>query len=164
MKRTLKFLGTGLLSLLLLASCGHFSNPELKGIEKVKMGKLSIGGASIRLDLRYFNPNHSGLKLKSAEGDVWLDSNFVGHFVVDTSVRIPANADFILPVTLKPDIQFFLANDLKALASKDVWVKVTGKARIGKSFYSTTKDIHYEGTQNLSLLLKDKLLQFGLSD
>jgi len=130
------------------------SEPDFKGIEKVRVGKVGLLQTTINLDAHYFNPNHSKFRLKNASGDVWIDSIFLGHFVVDTLTRIPANSDFRVPVKLAADMPFFLKNDIKAMLNKDVWVKIEGRANVAKSLFSKHIDIHYEGKQNLGEFLK----------
>jgi len=80
-----------------LSSCGSIKDPEFQSIENIKLGKLGLSESTLNLDIVYSNPNNTRLKLKSAEGEAWLDNNFLGHFTVDSLINIPANNLFRLP-------------------------------------------------------------------
>jgi LEA14-like dessication related protein len=138
----------------LFLSCRSFKEPEFRGIENVRVSELGIKESNLTLDLHYFNLNKSSLSLKEAEGDAWLDGSPLGHFIIDTLIQIPANADFGLPVKLKMDMNYFLRNTFNAFINKDVLVKIEGKARVGKGGIFIRYPIHYEGKQNFSELMK----------
>jgi len=56
--------------------------PVFNSYGNVRVNKFGIGQSVITLDIQYFNPNHSKAKLKKAEGDTWLDSTYLGHFLM----------------------------------------------------------------------------------
>ena len=144
----LAFLATALLS------CSSMKEPDFRSIENIQFTTTGIGASALSADLTYFNPNNSKLKLKKAEGDAYIDGNLLGHFVIDSLIHIPANADFKLPVKLAIDMKYILKNSLAAYLNKEVMVKVEGKARVGKGFIFINYPIHYEGKQNLAELLR----------
>lgn len=137
-----------------LLSCGSIKEPDFNRIENIRISKFGMNESSLTLDLYYFNPNRFQLKLKSAEGDTWIDNNLLGHFTIDTLIHIPANGDFILPVKLQVDMSKFFKNSLLALLAKEITVKIEGIARLGKGFIFINYPIRYEGKQNLKELLK----------
>ena len=139
---------------LFLLSCGSVKEPDFKAIENVRVSKLGFNQSSLSLDLSYFNPNKFRIKLKNAEGDAWIDNNFLGHFTVDTLIHIPANGDFKLPVKLQIDMSKFFKNYLLTFLAKEVTIKVAGRARVGKGFIFINYPIRYEGKQNLEELFK----------
>ncbi len=134
-------------------SCS-FKDPELVAIENVKVEKLGLRQSALNLELRYFNPNNTRAKLKRAEGTAWVDGNPLGQFVLDTLIRIPANADFRLPLKLQLDMRYFVENMAKAMSDKEVTIKVEGNARVSKSILTINYPIKYEGKEKLSELLK----------
>lgn len=146
-------------SLLVLASWFFYSScsvkePELIAIENVRVEKFGLRQSALDLELHYFNPNNTRLKLKRAEGTAWLDGNPLGQFVLDTLIRIPARADFRLPLRLQVDMKYFVENMAKAMSGKEVVVKIDGTARVGKSILTINYPIQYEGKHKLSELLK----------
>ena len=143
-----------ILLVLLLSSCGQIKNPEFKSIENVQVSKMGLRESILTLNLHYFNPNKTSLKLKSAEGDAWIENNFLGHFTMDTLIHIPGNGDFRLPVKLQVDMSKILTTSLLTLLAKETMIKVDGKARVGKGFIYINYPIHYEGKQKLGEMLR----------
>ena len=137
-----------------LSSCGSIKDPEFQSLENIKLGKLGLSESTLNLDIVYSNPNNTRLKLKSAEGEAWLDYNFLGHFTVDTLIKIPAKDLFRLPVKLKIDMSKIVQSSVLAFLNPEVLIKVIGKARVGKGFVYINYPIKYEGKQNLRQLLK----------
>ena len=137
-----------------LASCGKMKDPVFKGIENVKMNGAGINASSVTLDIRYSNPNNFKGQLKQAEGDAWVDSVYLGHFIVDSTVMIPANSDFLVPVKLAIDMKQMLKHSLTAFLNEEVMLKITGKARAGKSGVYKNFSLNYNGKQNLKELFR----------
>jgi LEA14-like dessication related protein len=137
-----------------LVSCGKMKDPVFKGIENVKMNGLGVQESFVTLDIRYLNPNGFKGRLKSAEGDAWMDSIYLGHFTVDTLVQIPPNSEFLVPVKLMVDMKQMLKHSLTAFLKEDVMLKITGTAKAGKSGFYKNFSLNYSGKQNLSELFK----------
>ncbi len=146
------FFGLALISL--LASCGKMKDPVFKGIENVKVNEVGIEGSTVTLDIRYLNPNNFNGRLKEAEGDAWMDSTYLGHFMVDSTVQIPANSDFLVPVKLTVDMKQILKHSLAAFLNEEVMLRITGKAKAGKSGIYRNFSLNYQGKQNLRELFK----------
>jgi LEA14-like dessication related protein len=138
----------------LLFSCRSLKPPVFNGIGNLRINKLSMGQSIMTLDLNFFNPNHSKARLKNAEGDAWMDSVFLGHFVVDSSIRIPSNGDFFIPVKLNVDMKFILQHTLSAFLNEEVLIRITGNARVGKGGIYGRYPLNYSGKQNLSKLFQ----------
>ena len=136
------------------ASCRDMKDPVFRNIENVKGDKLNFSNSSVTLDMRYFNPNNFKGQLKQAEGDAWMDSTYLGHFVVDTTVNIPANSDFLVPVKLLVDMKQILKHSLTALLNEEVNIRINGRARAGKGGIFRNFSLNYEGKQNLRELFK----------
>lgn len=139
---------------IILVSCGKMKDPVFKGIENVRMNGLGIDASSVMLDIRYMNPNKFKGQLTQAEGDAWMDSIYLGHFTVDSIVMIPANSDFLVPVKLAVDIKQMLKHSLTAFLNQDVLLRITGKARAGKSGFYKNFSLNYVGRQNLKELFR----------
>lgn len=142
------------LIIITLVSCGKMKDPVFKGIENVKMNELAIGGSSVTLNIRYLNPNNFKGKLKQAEGDAWIDSTYLGHFTVDTTLQIPANSEFLVPVKLTIDMKQLLQHSLTAFLNEEVMLKITGKAKAGKSGFYRNFSLNYQGLQNMREIFK----------
>ncbi|MEI9942998.1 MAG: hypothetical protein WDN26_02145, partial [Chitinophagaceae bacterium] len=135
-------------------SCKDFKDPVFESIENVKMGEMTLEKPTIKLEMKYFNPNKYSAKLKNAEGDAWMDSSYLGHFTVDTTVAVPANAEFNIPVNLAIDMKTIMKNSLALLINPEVNIRITGTAKAGRNGFYKNFPLHYEGKQNLSKLLR----------
>jgi LEA14-like dessication related protein len=138
----------------LLASCKDIKDPELKGIDNVKLNKLTSKQSTVTMQIKYFNPNHFKAKIKQAEGEAWMDSSYLGHFTVDSIVNVPAYSEFIVPVSLAVDMKYLLLNSLSAFLNDEVLIRIKGTARAGRSGFYKTIPLRYEGKQDLGRLLK----------
>ena len=154
MKKSLPALFIVLLVSYLLFSCGPVEEPELKKISAIRVSQLGLKESTLSFELEYFNPNKFRVKLKEAEGDVWLDEKLLGHFIIDTLIHIPARADFRLPVKLKADMNQLLKNSLATLLNNEVLIKLHGSAKIGKGLIFIRYPIRHERKQRLGELLK----------
>lgn len=157
----MKRLLIALLAIVTMASCGKMKKPEFIGVENTKMGKISKGNTEVLANIRFFNPNSFDANVKHAEGDVWLDSAYIGHFIVDERISIPAKKEFVVPVKLMMDMKqlpMMLLRFGPGIADKpEVFLKATGTLRAGRSGFYKNIPIKYEGSQNLKKLMGDLL-------
>lgn len=152
-----KYLVAALAAIIFLGSCRPLKDPVFDGIENVSVGEVGLDSSMLSLNLKYFNPNSSRAKLKEASGNAWMDNTYLGHFVVDSMVQIPAKDSFLVPVKLMVDMKKLLKNSLTALFKKEVTIRIDGEAKAGKSGFYRTFPVKYEGKQDIS-----KLLDFSL--
>ncbi len=137
-----------------LFSCRALKEPVYKGINNLRLTKIGVNESMLSLEMYYFNPNRSAVKLKEAEGDAWMDSTYLGHFRMDTLIQIYGNSDFSLPVNLGVDMKYALQNIVTAIFNTEVILRIDGRAKVGKGGIFIRYPIHYEGRHNLSELLK----------
>jgi len=139
---------------LAVVSCKSMKDPVFRGIENVKMGQVGVTESLVTLDIRYHNPNNFNGRLKQAEGDAWMDSTYLGHFVADSTIHIPANGEFLVPVRLMMDMKQILKNSFAALMNEEVLLRIKGSAKAGRSGFYKNFSLNYEGKQNLRALFK----------
>lgn len=137
-----------------LASCASLREPEFRAVENIRVDRIAGAGSSLDLDVRYFNPNKTSVKLKEAGGSAWLDGQFLGTFRVDTMVHIPARAEFTLPVKLDVDMKKLFRNSIAVLLKREVTLKLDGKAKLGKGLVFINYPIRYEGKQEIDKLFR----------
>ena len=140
----------------ILASCGKMKKPEFIGIENTKMGKVNLGKTDITFHVKFFNPNSFNAHVKHAEGDVWLDSSYLGRFTVDEKVLIPAKKEFVVPVKLSMDMKQFAMQSLRFMGpveKKEVFLKATGTLRAGRNGFYKNIPLNYEGSQDIEKLM-----------
>ncbi|MFI5133602.1 MAG: hypothetical protein ACHQEB_04660 [Chitinophagales bacterium] len=153
----MKFLSHGfLISYIItgLLSCRSIKEPIYKGIDNLQLKSLALNQSTLSLNMNYFNPNKSGIKLKEAEGDAWMDSTYLGHFHMDTLIQIYGNTAFSIPVKLDVDMKNAVKNVLNAIFSPEIVLKIDGKAKIGKAGVFVRYPIRYEGKQNIAEMIK----------
>ena len=144
-----------LLGIMLIAalavSCRTVKEPEYRGIDSFRIAGIGIDTSLITLNLTYFNPNKYGLKLKEAEGDAYIDSLYLGHFLLDSLIKIPGSSDFTVPFLLKANMKNIYANALSVFASKEFNIRLEGRCKVGRGGVFFPYPIHYEGKQSMKL-------------
>ena len=140
--------------LFFLFSCQKMQDPVFNRISNVNVGKLGLATSEMTFDVEYYNPNKKGGKLKEAQGEAWIDSSYLGHFIVDTLIDIPRHANFVLPVKLSMDMKYFLKLSMSGFKNEEVLVTIKGNARVGRSGVYKKFPINYQAKHNLAQLLK----------
>jgi LEA14-like dessication related protein len=136
---------------ILVASCRTIKEPEYRGIDSFRITGIGVDTSMITLNLTYFNPNKYGLKIKEAEGDAYIDSIYLGHFLLDSLIKIPKSSDFTVPFLLKAKMKNIYSNALSVFASKEFNLRLEGKCKVGRGGLFFPYPIHYEGKQSLKL-------------
>ena len=142
-----------------MLSCRALKEPEYRSIEHFRLNKIDVEETTLLFGMKYMNPNNSNLKLKKADGDVYLNNILLGQFTVDTLIRISRQAEFSLPVKVKVDMNNFMKNSMTILLNPTVMVKLTGKAKAGKGLLFFNYPIHYEGEHSLRELMDSTYLK-----
>ncbi len=106
---------------------------------------------SLSLDMVYFNPNGYGVELRKVDCDVFVDSNYLGHFNLDTSMHIPRKAEFTLPVHLDVNMKSVLKSGVGMFFNKEVLINVKGTTRLGRAGIFKTIPFDYSEKHSLNL-------------
>lgn len=133
-----------------MSGCGKMKPPEPRGMEDFRISRFGLKQSTIDLKLTYYNPNKSGITIRNAEGDAWIDNEYAGHFSVDSAVRIHAKDDFAIPVKLKLEMNQVLKTSSAILFGKIVNLRLEGMARLRKAGISFRYPIRFEGKQDLN--------------
>ena len=78
---------------------------EYRDLRNVKLDKVGFDKTTLNMELVYFNPNKFGLELKKIDADVYIDNHYLGKMILDTSMHIPKNQEFILPSKIAIDLK-----------------------------------------------------------
>ena len=135
----------------ILLSCKQPQAPQYAGIANFKVSTLGLGESVVSADLKYFNPNNYGLKLKYGELNVYVNSRLIGKTLLDTLTAIPANDSFLIPVSMKVDMKQIYSNALDILLSHEADIKLNGFAKLGKAGLYFNVPINYEGKQKIEI-------------
>src|ERR1700740_2135218 len=120
MKRSL---AVCLVSALLLLSCSKPQSFEYRDMRNFRVNNLGYDKSSISMDLVYFNPNNFGVDLRNVNCDIYVDHNYLGKYVLDTTLFIPKKSEFVLPSTMQVDMRNVIKNGFNALLSREVLIE-----------------------------------------
>ena len=140
-----------LLLLLAMSSCREPKELEYRTFKNLSSEKLGFATSTFKLDLVYYNPNNFGLQLKRTDLDIYVDSNYLGHTAQDYQITIPRRGEFTIPIQIEVDMKNAYKNAIPALLGREVWLKITGKVKLGKANVFKTFTINYEGLQKFSM-------------
>jgi LEA14-like dessication related protein len=135
----------------LLTSCRAMKEPDFKGIDSFKIMEVKGDTSTLAVNVTYYNPNKRNLKLKDAVGDAYIDSIYLGHFSMDTMIRIAKLSDFTIPVILKANMKNVYQNAISVFMNKEFNIRLEGQCKVGKGGLFFPYPIHYQGKQALKL-------------
>ena len=137
----------------LLSGCHSFQAPQFRRVQNLRVAKWDFSHPVVAADIVYYNPNNIGFDFRGAEVDLHLDSLWLGHTVIDTSVHVGPNSEFVIVLPIQLDLQHLLQNGLQTYLNRQVDVRVDGTVRGSKAGIVRKFPIHYEGMQELDLKL-----------
>ncbi|MEO7314094.1 MAG: LEA type 2 family protein [Ginsengibacter sp.] len=145
-----KYIAIILISGLAIMSCSTPKALEYKTYHNFSINKLGFDNSTISMDLEYYNPNNFGMQLKRTDLDIFINGNMLGHSSTDSTLKIPRNSSFLIPIKFNVDMQNIFKNAYNALTGKEVLVKLTGKIKIGKGNVFMSLPVDYESKQTFS--------------
>lgn len=125
---------------------------EYRDMQNFKIDSLGFENSRISMDLVYFNPNNFGVNLKKIDCDVYIDHNYLGHYLLDTFMHIAKRSEFFVPSRMSVDMKNIYKNAFSSIFGSDVLVEVKGTTRVGKSGIFITVPFSYSGRHKFSLL------------
>jgi len=149
MNKLLSFLF--LVFILFFCSCQKPRAFEYRDLRNLHLENFGLSKSRVSMDFVFFNPNGFPVDLKKVDCDVYLDSNYVGKFLLDTTMHISQTSEFTLPASLDVDMKNVLKNSLNLLMNNEVVIGAKGTTRVGRGGIYLTVPFHYEGKQKLNL-------------
>lgn len=122
-----------LIIIFLLQSCSKLKEFEFKNVESWQIENVGILSSNILSQLRLHNPNKFTLSLKHIEGNVFIENIDQGFIFLDTTIKIPSQQDFVLPIQLHLKTANVLMNVFNYLNGDSVLIKLEGKMKVGRS-------------------------------
>ena len=135
-----------------MSSCREPRDLEFREFHNLSLEKLGFAGATLKVDLVYYNPNNFGLELNRTDLDIYIDSSYLGHSSQDLQVAIPKRDIFTIPLKVELDMKNLLKNGIIGLMNKQVNVRLLGKVKVGKAGVYKSFNVDYQTVQNFSLL------------
>lgn len=134
-----------------LTSCHAPKDLVFKEYNGLSVDNISFSGATLKVNLVYYNPNNFGLQLSRTDLDVYIDSTLLGHSASDIQVAVPKRADFTLPLKVNLDMKNLMKNGLNSYFNRNVAVRVLGTVKLGKAGVYKTFPVDYTSMQNFSM-------------
>lgn len=151
-KATKGILAALLITIITATACKKPAGFEYRGINNVKLENMSMGRSTVLLNMVYYNPNSFGVNLKHVECDVYVDTGYIGRYVLDTVMHIDRKAEFTIPTRMDVDMRSLLKGGMSALFGNDVQITVKGKTRVGKGGIFVNVPFDFTGKYKIPLL------------
>lgn len=144
------------LIIFLLLLCTFFACKKPQGfdyrdVQNFSIDSLGFDHSAVSMNLVYFNPNNFGVDLKHVDCDIFVNHNFLGKYVLDTTMHIARRSEFSLPSHVQVDMRNIYKNSLNVLFSQEIQVDITGTTRVGKAGIFVNVPFKYSGKHKLSM-------------
>ncbi len=124
---------------------------EYRDLQNFSVDSLGFEHSTISMNLVYFNPNSFGVDLRHVDCDIFVNKNFLGKYVLDTSMHIAKRSEFSVPSKVQVDMRNLFKNSLNMLFNQELQIDVKGTTRVGKAGIFVNVPFTYSGTQKFSL-------------
>jgi LEA14-like dessication related protein len=136
------------------AGCSQPEAPEYLGLQNVQVMKADAVQSVLSADVKFFNPNAFNMQLKKAEMDIYLNDKLANHYLLDSTINIPAKDSFCVPVNLTLVWRNILGNAMQSIMNDQVKIKLNGHAQVKKGGFGFRVPILFEETEKLSTMMK----------
>src|SRR5436190_95179 len=116
----MKILSLLLLLICFVSACKAPQGFEYRDLKNFRIDSLGFEKSTVSLDLVYFNPNSFGVDLRNINCDVYIEHNYMGKYLLDTSMHIAKRSEFIIPSHMQVDMKNLFRNTLTSLLSKEM--------------------------------------------
>lgn len=134
------------LGIVLLTSCTKPEDePKFLGIDNIEVTKVTGKEVLLNADARFLNPNKVKIKLKKVDIDIELEGKTIGHIDQDFKLKIPANAEFTVPLNATFNIRELglLNGIISILGGKKIKVKYKGFIKASVHGYTSTVPVEF---------------------
>lgn len=139
------------LFIVLLTACNKPQSFEYRGMQNLKVDSIGLVSSKISLELIYFNPNNFGVELHNVTCDVYINHNYLGKYILDTTMHIAKRSEFTIPSSMNVDMKNVYKNALGSFLSNQVLIELKGSTRVGKSGIFITVPFEYSAMEKFSL-------------
>ncbi len=96
LKLYMRFIVLALLCCVVFA-CKKPQGFEYRDVQNFSIDSFGFDRSTISMNLVYFNPNNFGVDLRHVDCDIYINHNFLGKYILDTSMHIAKRSEFALP-------------------------------------------------------------------
>ena len=131
---------TFLLLISAILACNAPQEPVFKRFANIKSTNISTKNITITADALFQNPNTLGGEVTATDIEVIVNDVPAGKINQDLAIPVPANAEFIVPLTA-------------TISPKDIYDKDRGGALGGivNAVLKKKVDVHYKGTVKMKI-------------
>jgi LEA14-like dessication related protein len=137
------------------AGCRQPEPPEYFGFQDIQVIKTTGQQPTLATVVKLYNPNPYPLELRRAEVDVAINGRHAGHSLLDSTIHIPKQDTFYVPVAMQVDLQAILSNALQSFFSKKATITLDGRVKIKKGMLIFNRPFHYEDQEDIQRLLQN---------
>lgn len=135
-------------------ACTKPEAPEYQGFQQIVVNKVDAQQTVLTANVKFYNPNPFNMELKKADINVFLNDKPANHYILDSTIQIPAKDSFWIPVTLQLDMKNLMSNALQSLLNDQLKIRMEGFVRVKRGGFGFRVPVHYEETQKLSSLIQ----------
>jgi LEA14-like dessication related protein len=147
----MKIVAPILFLLVVFVACKKPESFEYRDVRNVKIDSLGFEKSIVSMDLVYFNPNNFGIDLKNINCDVYIEHDFLGKYLLDTTMHIAKRSEFAIPSHMQVDMKNLFENTFNSFFSNELLLEVKGTTRVGKGGIYITIPFAYSGRHKFSL-------------
>jgi len=133
-----------ILILFVFASCKQPQSFEYREMKNLKLDHLGFSKTKVSMDLVYYNPNNFSVNLKKVDCQVFLNQNYLGNYLLDTTIHIAGKSVFVVLASVSFDMMDVIKKGFNILINKEALIGIKGTTRVGKSGFYFNVPIQYE--------------------
>jgi LEA14-like dessication related protein len=124
---------------------------DYRDVRNIKINKLGFDVTTLTMDLVYFNPNSFGVTLKNVDCDIFINKNYLGHYKLDTIMKIEKKSEFSLPSKININMKNVYKNAFTVLFNKEIELNVKGSSKVSKLGININVPFDYTGKHQLNI-------------
>src|SRR5436305_1193229 len=101
-------------------ACKKPESFEYRDVKNFKIDSLGFEKSTVSMNLVYFNPNNFGINLRNINCDVYIEHNYLGKYVLDTTMHIAKKSEFAIPSHMQVDMRNLFRNTLTSFFSNEL--------------------------------------------
>tara|TARA_R110002072_G_scaffold232309_1_gene389692 strand:- start:46170 stop:46637 length:468 start_codon:yes stop_codon:yes gene_type:complete len=141
-----------------LATSCTFYEPEFKGGESFKVGKLEGKELQVTVGADIYNENGFALKVKPSTLDLYIEDQYMGKVHLDKKVRMKRKSITRVAAPLTLTLADGAMFKVLGLANKDkLKIRLSGQVKAGALFISKKIDVNEEKTIDGVKSLRSKI-------
>ena len=113
-------------------------------MKNLKLDHLGFSKTKVSMDLVYYNPNNFSVNLKKVDCQVFLNQNYLGNYLLDTTIHIAGKSVFVVLASVSFDMMDVIKKGFNILINKEALIGIKGTTRVGKSGFYFNVPIQYE--------------------